>query len=127
MRITTKGEYALRALFDLVTTLKSTHVVKLEDISNRQDIPLSYLEQIFRKLRKAKIVASLRGPSGGYNLLRSAKDITIREIVEAVGDRPMGKPKSQKASTKEAQKVAKILDLGDKAITEVLSKTLGDF
>lgn len=127
MRITTKGEYALRALFDLITSLKTVSVVKLEDISKRQDIPLSYLEQIFRKLRKAKIVASMRGPSGGYNLLRLAKDITIREVVEAVGDRPMGKPKSHKSSTKEAQKVAKILDQGDKAITEVLGKTLGDF
>lgn len=127
MRITTKGEYALRALFDLANALKNTHVVKLEDIAKRQDIPLSYLEQLFRKLRKAKIVASLRGPAGGYNLMRPVKDISIKEIVEAVGDKPMGKPKSQKASTKEAQKVAKILELGDKAITEVLNKTLGDF
>ncbi len=127
MRITTKGEYALRALFDLISATKTTHVAKLEDIAKRQDIPVSYLEQLFRKLRRAKIVASLRGPAGGYSLLRSAKDITIREVIEAVGDRPMGKPKAQKASTKEAQKVAKILEMSDKAITEVLNRTLGDF
>jgi Rrf2 family protein len=127
VRITTKGEYALRALFDLVTSLKNTHVVSLEDISKRQGIPLTYLQQVFRNLRRAKIIASLRGPGGGYNLTKAPKDITIREVLEAVGDKPLGKPKSQKASTKEAQKVAKILEMGDKAIAEVLNKTLGDF
>lgn len=127
MRITTKGEYALRALFDLAHILKTKHVSRLEDIAHRQDIPVYYLEQIFRKLRKANIVVSLRGPSGGYSLTRPAKEITIKDIVEAVGDKPMGKPKAQKASTKEAQKVAKIMSMGDTAILQILNKTLGDF
>lgn len=127
MRITTKGEYALRALFDLITALKNSHVVNLEDISKRQGIPLTYLQQVFRNLRRAKIIASLRGPGGGYNLTKAPKDITIRDVLEAVGDKPLAKPKSQKSATKEAQKVAKILEMGDKAIAEVLNKTLGDF
>jgi Rrf2 family transcriptional regulator, iron-sulfur cluster assembly transcription factor len=127
MRITTKGEYALRALFDLVVALKDTHVIRIEDVAKRQNIPQFYLEQIFRNLRKAKIIASLKGPGGGYHLLKTANELSVREVLEAVGDKPLAKPKSQKASSREAKKVSKILDTVDEVIVAVLDRKLGDF
>jgi Rrf2 family iron-sulfur cluster assembly transcriptional regulator len=127
MRITTKGEYALRALFDLIVALKDTHVIRIEDVAKRQNIPQFYLEQIFRNLRKAGIIASLKGPGGGYHLLKTANELSVREVLEAVGDKPLAKPKAQKATSREAKKVAKIMEMVDDAMLKVLDKKLGDF
>lgn len=127
MKITTRTEYALRALFDLEDALKNAHVVNMEDISKRQGIPVSYLEQIFRKLRKAKIIASLRGPGGGYNLVKPLKQVTVHSVIQAVGDSPLAKPKSKKSLTSAAKRVDKILKQGDEAVLTVLDMKLGDF
>src|SRR5690606_39743280 len=79
MRLTTKGRYAVTAMLDL--SINSTNgPVNLGDISRRQDISLSYLEQLFAKLRRRKLVSSVRGPGGGYRLGRSDKDIHVAEI-----------------------------------------------
>jgi Rrf2 family iron-sulfur cluster assembly transcriptional regulator len=85
MRLTTKGRYAVTAMLDL--SLNSTSgPVNLSDISKRQDISLSYLEQLFAKLRKRKLVSSVRGPGGGYRLGRSDRDIHVAEIIDAVSE-----------------------------------------
>lgn len=85
MRLTTKGRYAVTAMLDL--SLNSTNgPVNLGDISRRQDISLSYLEQLFAKLRRRKLVSSVRGPGGGYRLGRSDKDIHVAEIIDAVSE-----------------------------------------
>jgi Rrf2 family transcriptional regulator, iron-sulfur cluster assembly transcription factor len=85
MRLTTKGRYAVTAMLDL--SINSTHgPVNLSDISRRQDISLSYLEQLFAKLRRGKLVSSVRGPGGGYRLGRSDKDIHVAEIIDAVNE-----------------------------------------
>lgn len=87
MRLTTKGRFAVTAMIDLA--LKSGEgPVALAGISERQKISLSYLEQLFGKLRRANLVASMRGPGGGYTLARPLSDISVADIIRAV-DEPL--------------------------------------
>ena len=83
MRLTTKGRFAVTAMIDLALRMGAGPVT-LAAISQRQRISLSYLEQLFGKLRRNKLVESTRGPGGGYMLARKAADITIADIVLAV-------------------------------------------
>lgn len=85
MKLSTKGRYAVVALADLAT-IREERLVTLAEISERQDISLTYLEQLFVKLRRAELVTSVRGPGGGYKLARSADAIRISEILEAVDE-----------------------------------------
>jgi len=85
MRLTTKGRYAVTAMLDLALH-KNQGPVSLADISQRQAISLSYLEQLFAKLRKGSLVSSVRGPGGGYELERKADAIYIAEIIDAVNE-----------------------------------------
>ena len=83
MRLTTKGRFAVTAMLDLA--LHATDgPVTLSGISQRQKISLSYLEQLFGKLRRRELVESVRGPGGGYHLARSAAEVSIADIVRAV-------------------------------------------
>ena len=85
MRLTTKGRFAVTAMLDLA--IHSPHgAVKLNAISERQQISLSYLEQLFSKLRRANLVESIRGPGGGYILAGSADQINIAQIIAAAED-----------------------------------------
>ena len=85
MRLTTKGRYAVTAMLDLALH-KSQGPISLSDISSRQAISLSYLEQLFSKLRKSELVSSVRGPGGGYELKRGSDEIYIAQIIDAVGE-----------------------------------------
>lgn len=85
MRLTSKGRYAVRAMLDL-TANSNGNPVRLQEISQRQAISLHYLEQLFRKLRTGKVVKSVRGPGGGYVLARSMDEITMKDILECVGE-----------------------------------------
>lgn len=85
MRLTSKGRYAVRAMLDL-TTNSNGNPVRLQEISERQNISLHYLEQLFRKLRNGQAVKSVRGPGGGYVLARSMEEITIKDVLECVGE-----------------------------------------
>ena len=85
MRLTTKGRYAVTAMLDLSINA-SKGPVTLSDISKRQNISLSYLEQLFSKLRKQELVSSVRGPGGGYLLGRKDADIDVAEIIDAVNE-----------------------------------------
>jgi Rrf2 family transcriptional regulator, iron-sulfur cluster assembly transcription factor len=85
MRLTTKGRYAVTAMLDL-TIHHDQGSITLSDISKRQGISLSYLEQLFSKLRKQGLVESARGPGGGYRLSRSAGLITVAEVISAVDE-----------------------------------------
>ena len=85
MQLTTKGRYAVTAMLDLASN-ETTKPVTLDRISERQNISLSYLEQLFAKLRKASLVKSVRGPGGGYLLNVSAEDVTLTQIIEAVDE-----------------------------------------
>ncbi|VUD66609.1 HTH-type transcriptional regulator IscR [Thalassocella blandensis] len=85
MRLTTKGRYAVTAMLDLA--LHANHgPVSLADISKRQEISLSYLEQLFAKLRQNDLVASVRGPGGGYKLSREAETVFVAQIIDAVNE-----------------------------------------
>ena len=86
MRLTTKGRYAVTAMLDLA--LHATEKpITLADISQRQGISLSYLEQLFSRMRKQDLVASARGPGGGYRLSRDANDINIAQVITAVDEK----------------------------------------
>tara|TARA_B100001057_G_scaffold232911_1_gene233098 strand:- start:3728 stop:4180 length:453 start_codon:yes stop_codon:yes gene_type:complete len=87
MNLTTKGKYAVTASLDLAIYNKEYSFVAISSIAERQSIPAPYLEQLFRYLRKAGILDSLRGPSGGYRLKRPSSEIKIGEIVAAVEKR----------------------------------------
>lgn len=85
MRLTTKGRYAVTAMLDLALHALQGPV-SLNDISSRQGISLSYLEQLFAKLRRQALVTSVRGPGGGYQLSRPAIDINVAQVVDAVNE-----------------------------------------
>lgn len=85
MRLTTKGRYAVTAMLDLALNAQQGPV-SLADISARQHISLSYLEQLFAKLRRHDLVASVRGPGGGYQLARAAEEIQIVQVIDAVDE-----------------------------------------
>ena len=85
MKLTTKGRFAVTAMVDLAMRRGVTPVT-LADISQRQKISLSYLEQLFGKLRRRKLVDSVRGPGGGYRLARDMASVSVVEIILAVDE-----------------------------------------
>jgi Rrf2 family transcriptional regulator, iron-sulfur cluster assembly transcription factor len=93
MKLTTKGRFAVTAMLDIALheaksadASKIASPVTLADISERQSISLSYLEQLFSRLRKKGLVSSVRGPGGGYKLAKNAQDISVAEIIDAVDE-----------------------------------------
>ncbi len=87
MKLTTKGRFAVTAMIDLALR-QSDGPVTLAGISERQKISLSYLEQLFGKLRRHELVASVRGPGGGYRLAKPLAEVSVADIIRAV-DEPM--------------------------------------
>lgn len=85
MRLTTKGRYAVTAMLDLALHAQKGPV-SLADISERQGISLSYLEQLFARLRRGGLVSSVRGPGGGYRLSRAEADIKVAQVIDAVNE-----------------------------------------
>lgn len=85
MKMTTKGRYAVTAMLDLALH-DSAGPVNLADISRRQDISLTYLEQLFNKLKRHELVESARGPGGGYRLAHAAEQITIAKVIYSVDE-----------------------------------------
>lgn len=89
MKLTTRGRFAVTSMLD-IALYGTVRPVSLAEIATRQDISVPYLEQIFCKLRRAKLVRSYRGPGGGYKLARGENEITAGEIVCAVEDKVKG-------------------------------------
>lgn len=85
MRLTTKGRYAVTAMLDLAIH-EGKGPISLADISERQGISLSYLEQLFAKLRRNDLVRSVRGPGGGYQLNHAQADINVAQVIDAVNE-----------------------------------------
>jgi len=85
VKLTTKGRYAVTAMFDLALH-HGKGPITLTDIAQRQGISLSYLEQLFSRLRKRSLVSSVRGPGGGYRLARQASEIQVAEVISAVDE-----------------------------------------
>ena len=123
MKLSTKGRYAVSAMFDLATHGNGEPITAAE-IAQRQGIPLAYLEQLLAKLRKASLVKTVRGPSGGYALSKKSSQVSIGDIIRAA-DGPVALadcvkktfscPKSGCCSTKSlwsslSAKVSKVFD-----------------
>ncbi len=85
MKLTTRGRYAVTAMLDLALHQRQGPV-SLAEIADRQGISLSYLEQIFARLRRQDLVCSTRGPGGGYHLARDASDISVADVIGAVDE-----------------------------------------
>jgi Rrf2 family iron-sulfur cluster assembly transcriptional regulator len=99
MRLSTKGRYAVMAMADLAQHEAANRPVSLADIAQRQEISLSYLEQLFAKLRRSGLVKSVRGPGGGYRLSRPASDLRIADVIVAV-DEPIAATRCKPGSAK---------------------------
>lgn len=99
MRLSTKGRYAVMAMADLAGNDAGGRPVSLADIAARQDISLSYLEQLFAKLRRGGLVSSVRGPGGGYRLSRAPAELRIADIILAV-DEPIAATRCEAGSSK---------------------------
>jgi Rrf2 family iron-sulfur cluster assembly transcriptional regulator len=95
VKLSTKGRYAVMAMADLGKSV-SGKPVALADVADRQEISLSYLEQLFGKLRRAGLVKSVRGPGGGYLLARDAYEIRISDVIQAV-DEPISATRCEQA------------------------------
>jgi Rrf2 family iron-sulfur cluster assembly transcriptional regulator len=114
MRLSTKGRFAVTAMID-VALREKVGPVPLSDIAVRQQISLSYLEQMFSKLRQQGLVTSTRGPGGGYTLGHRTDAITVADIINAVEDAP---PKTEPQTAEQAQDMAQ--DLWDAMNAKVL-------
>ncbi len=121
MRLSTKGRYAVMAMADLARRQgepeSHDRAVALADIAARQQISLSYLEQLFARLRRRGIVTSQRGPGGGYLLAKSAQETTVADIVLAV-DEPL-------RTTRCVGKVKGCLKNGERCLTHDLWEEMG--
>jgi Rrf2 family iron-sulfur cluster assembly transcriptional regulator len=124
MRLSTKGRYAVMAMADLAGNASDPanpgerRPVALADIAARQDISLSYLEQLFAKLRRGGLVTSVRGPGGGYRLSRPSGDLRIADIILAV-DEPIAATRCKSGSSKGCTKT------GARCVTHDLWEELG--
>lgn len=119
MRLSTKGRYAVMAMADLARREgDAARAVALADIAERQEISLSYLEQLFARLRRKGLVKSARGPGGGYRLARTADDTSIADIVHAV-DEPL-------RATRCAKVGPGCMVRGERCLTHDLWEDLGD-
>ena len=86
MRLTSKGRYAVMAMADLALHGGAERAVPLQEVANRQEISLSYLEQLFARMRRAGLVSGVRGPGGGYRLARAPQETTVADIIAAVNE-----------------------------------------
>jgi Rrf2 family iron-sulfur cluster assembly transcriptional regulator len=119
MRLSTKGRYAVMAMADLARHQdEPCRAVALAEIASRQEISLSYLEQLFARLRRKGLVQSARGPGGGYRLSRTAAETTIADIVHAV-DEPL-------RATRCAEQGKGCMLKGERCLTHDLWEHLGD-
>ena len=118
MRLSTKGRYAVMAMADLARRERDiARAVTLSDIAARQEISLSYLEQLFARLRRKGLVKSTRGPGGGYRLAKAADATSIADIVHAV-DEPLRATRCKEAKG--------CMIRGERCLTHDLWADLGD-
>jgi Rrf2 family iron-sulfur cluster assembly transcriptional regulator len=119
MRLSTKGRYAVMAMADLARRqTDAVRAVALADIAARQEISLSYLEQLFARLRRKGLVQSARGPGGGYRLARAAAETSIADIVHAV-DEPL-------RATRCSERAKGCMLKGERCLTHDLWADLGE-
>ncbi len=132
MRLTSKGRYAVMAMADLALHGGAERAVPLQEVARRQEISLSYLEQLFARMRRAGLVAGVRGPGGGYRLSRPSHVTTVAEIIAAV-DEPIKATRCEEGSSKscigrKGRCIAHGLwaEMGDRIQSFLASVTLAD-
>ena len=125
MRLTTKGRFAVTAMIDLALRQQSGPVT-LAKISERQSISLSYLEQLFGRLRRHELVESTRGPGGGYSLARLARHITVADIIFAV-DEPLDATKCGGKGDCEVDEQGNRIQCMKHALWATLSRKMVDY
>jgi len=116
VRLSTRGRYAVRSMVDLAYHSEKLPI-SLSEISKRQDISLHYLEQLYVKLRKARLVKSVRGPGGGYLLAKKSNNISIKDILLAV---------NENMYPVQCISVKDFCDRIDRCVTRLVWKKLGD-
>ena len=119
MRLTSKGRYAVMAMADLALHGGDERAVPLQEVAHRQEISLSYLEQLFARMRRAGLVSGVRGPGGGYRLARGSQVITVAEIIAAVNE-PIKATRCQEGSGKSC------LGKSGRCIAHALWQEMGD-
>lgn len=119
MRLTSKGRYAVMAMADLALHGGGERAVPLQEVARRQEISLSYLEQLFARMRRAGLVSGVRGPGGGYRLARPPAQVTVADIIDAV-DEPIKATRCEEGSTKSC------LGRTGRCIAHGLWKEMGD-
>ena len=125
MKLTSRGRYALQSLLDMITHSEGK-AVRLQDISDRQDISLFYMEQLFRQLRNFGVVKSVRGPGGGYVLAKDPKDIRVLDVLQGVNELTnySNKIELSDKSTQELKKLSSYLTELDAFVEEGLELSL---
>ena len=120
MKLSTKGRFAITAMMDIAIHERSGPVT-LVGISERQGISMSYLEQMFSKLRKGGLVEGIRGPGGGYRLARNPERISVANIIDALGDTMnLGRLKQHQADLQDTDATE------DRPLTEILWQELDE-
>lgn len=99
MRLTSKGRYAVMAMADLALHGGDVRAIPLQEVARRQEISLSYLEQLFARMRRAGLVSGVRGPGGGYRLARPAAEVTVADIIASVNE-PIKATRCEEGSAK---------------------------
>lgn len=132
MRLTSKGRYAVMAMADLALHGGGDRAVPLQEVARRQEISLSYLEQLFARMRRAGLVSGVRGPGGGYRLARPANETTVADIIAAVNE-PIKATRCKEGSSKSCLgKTGRCIahglwqEMGDRIQNFLASVTLSD-
>jgi Rrf2 family transcriptional regulator, iron-sulfur cluster assembly transcription factor len=128
MKLTSRGRYALQAMLDLVQN-SNGKAVRLKDISTRQNISLFFLEQLFRQLRQSGVVKSVRGPGGGYVLVKAPSETTVGSVLSGVKEVTdyATKIKSVENASKEHSAMVKVAGDLSSSVRSVLDKPLTQF
>lgn len=132
MRLTSKGRYAVMAMADLALHGGAERAVPLQEVARRQEISLSYLEQLFARMRRAGLVAGVRGPGGGYRLARGPAETSVADIIAAVNE-PIKATRCKEGSAKSCiGKTGRCIahglwqEMGDRIHSFLASVTLAD-
>jgi Rrf2 family protein len=129
LKLSNKERYAMQALFDLAFHARGGEPTQIKDIALRQRIPMRFLEQIFQDLKRAGLVASKRGPRGGYQLARAAKDVVLGDVLRAVsgplvlaaGTAPKAKRGSARPSRRSPEPTLELREVTDVVLQELSS------
>lgn len=118
LRLSNRGRYAVRAVFDLAFAGSNEHPAQVRDVADRQRIPLRFLEQIFQELKRAGLVESKRGPRGGFRLTRAPEDVRLGDVLRAV-EGPVSLAPAASAKKRDSHRSSDLRDVADSFLADV--------